>query len=111
MPLVFAYDGTRYVEATRQYPDRITDEVARAEVALSAAVARGVPTQVPLQFVYQEQQSIALRLYGLHVLLGDADTALPLMEAEVSPPVAGWLAANAPAAVAAMAERYDLRDD
>jgi len=111
MPLVFAYDGTGYVEATRQYPDRITGEVARAEVALSAAVARGVPTQVPPQFAYQEQQSVALRLYGLHVLLGDADTALPLIEAQVSPPVAGWLAANVAAARDAMAQRYDLGDD
>src|SRR6202035_434299 len=66
MPLVFTYDGTAYVEATRQFPDRITDEITRAESDLSVAVARRVPAQVPPQLVFQEQESVALRLYGLH---------------------------------------------
>jgi hypothetical protein len=108
MPLVFAFDGTRYVEATRQFPDRITEAIAQAEADLSAAVARRPPAQIPPQLAFQEQESVALRLYGLHVLLGDADAALPLIQAQVSPPAASWLAANAPAALDAMAQRYNL---
>jgi hypothetical protein len=110
MPLVFAYDGTQYVEATRQFPDRITAAIAQAEADLSEAVARPAPAQVPPRFAYQEQESVALRLYGLHVLLGDADQALPRIQARVQPPVAAWLGANAAAAVDAMSQRYNLAD-
>jgi hypothetical protein len=108
MPLVYAFDGEQYVEATRQFPDRIQAEIDQAEAALTEAVARPTPPNTPARFRYQEQESVALRLYGLHVLLGDADAALPLIQRQVAPPVASWLATNAPAAEAAMANVYNL---
>jgi hypothetical protein len=108
MPLVYAYDGSRYVEATRQVPDLLQLAIDQATADLAEAVARPVPAQVPPQVAYQEQESVALRLYGLHVLLGDADQALPVLEARVSPPVARWLQANAAAASDALAQVYTL---
>jgi hypothetical protein len=108
MPLVFAYDGSTYVEATQLFPDRIRAEVAQAELELAEAVQRGVPVGEPAQFAYDEQKSIALRLFGLHVLLGDADTALPTILASTPQPVAAWLAANAQAAKAKLAQVYGL---
>jgi hypothetical protein len=110
LPQVFAYDGVEYVESTRKFPDMLHADVQRAEADLTEAVARPVPAQVPRQFSYQEQKSIALRLYGLHVLLGDAEQALPGIEAHVAPPVASWLAAQAAEAADLMAERYNLDD-
>ena len=110
MPLIYVYDdGSRqYVEATRQYPDYLRDEVSKVEADLPDAVARSTSGQVPPQLRYQEQESAALHLYGLHLLLGDADTALPQIEAEVSPPVVAWLDANAEQAAGAMSGVYDL---
>lgn len=108
MPLVFAYDDAsqQYVEATRQFPDYLREQIAKFEADLPQAVARSASAQVPPQFRYQEQESIALHLYGLHLLLGDAGTALPRLEARVSPRVAAWLEANAPAAAAAIDSTY-----
>jgi hypothetical protein len=111
LPMVFAYDGTSYVEATQQFPDRLSAEISLAEADLANAVARPLPADVPPRFAYQEQESVALRLFGLHVLLGDADQALPGIEHQVAQPVATWLAANAPAARDAMAKRYTLASD
>jgi hypothetical protein len=108
MPQVFAYDGTTYVDATRQFPDRLQAAVDSARADLAEAVARPVSADTPPRFVYQEQESVALQLYGLHVLLGDADEALPDIQAAVAPPVATWLSANASAARDALAERYNL---
>jgi len=108
MPLVYAFDGSHYVEATRQFPDLLQSDIDQATADLVAAVARPAPAQVPPQIVDQEQESIALRLYGLHVLLGDVDQALPALEAGVSPPVARWLHANAAAASDALAQVYTL---
>jgi hypothetical protein len=108
LPLVFRYDGTRFVEATRQFPDHVAGDLEEAQAALAEAAARGPAPDVPPEFAYQEQESAALRLYGLHVLLDDADEALASIQGQVAPPVATWLAANAAAARAAMAGRYDL---
>lgn len=107
MPLVFAYDGQRYVEATRQFPDRLAAQVDQADADLAEAVARPAPPGQPPRLMFQEQESVALRLYGLHVLLGDADAALPGIQGQVAPPVAEWLAANAPAAADAIAHVYN----
>jgi hypothetical protein len=109
LPLVFAYDGAQYVEATRRFPDLIAAQVAQTEADLASAIARQVPA--PSRFDYQEQESIALRLYALHVLLGDADQALPLIQAQVSPPVAAWLTANKQAALDALGHVYNLGGD
>lgn len=106
MPLIFAYDGTHYTEATRQFADVIEADIARAEADLDQAVARPVPVQIPVQFAYDAQESVALRLYGLHVLRGDSDQALPEIEARLSPPVAAWLDDNAQAAADALAQQY-----
>jgi hypothetical protein len=111
MPLVFAYDGSQYIEATRQFPEVIEAEIGRAEADLDQAATRGVPVNVPAQFAYEEQKSAALRLYGLHVLLGDSSQALPEIAARVLPPVAGWLEENAQAATDALAQYYDLATD
>ena len=108
MPLVYAYDGQQYVEATRQFPDRIRAEIDQANAALPVAVSRPIPPNQPARVEFQEQESIALRLYGLHVLLGDQDAALPQIVAQLSPLAADWLNANAPAAAAAMANVYSL---
>ena len=108
MPLFYVYDGQQYVEATRQFPDQIQARIDQANDGLAQAVARPLAQNVPERFRYQEQQSIALRLYGLHVLLGDADSALPDIESRVAPPVASWLEQNTPAAEAAIASVYDL---
>lgn len=111
LPTIYAYDGTSYVEATRQFPDRLSAEIQQAEADLAEAAARPVPADEPPQFAFQEQESVALRLFGLHVLLGDADQALPGIEGSLAAPAAAWLAANAPAARDAMADRYTLTTD
>ena len=110
MPLVYAYDGDsqQYVEATRQYPDRLKAEVARARADLAAAKQQPADPNTPAALRDQVQKSVALRLYGLHVLLGDDGRALPRIEWRVAKPVAAWLAANAPAAKAAMGNVYTL---
>jgi hypothetical protein len=108
LPLVFAYDGQRYVEATRRFPDLLSTQLDQANAELAEAVARPAPAQLPPALRYQEQESLALRIYGLHVLLGDPDTALADLQARVAPLVASWLAANADAARDAMAQVYDL---
>jgi hypothetical protein len=110
LPMVYAYDGTSYVEATRHFPDRLESEIDTAQADLADAVARPIPADAPPAVAYQEQESVALRLFGLHVLLGDADQALPAIQTNVAPPVAEWLAANAPAASDAIAARYNLAD-
>jgi hypothetical protein len=107
MPLIFSYDGQEYFEATRLFPDYLRAQAAMAEAELDDAVALGTPAEVPVPLRYQEQESGALRLYGLHVLLGDADRALPSIQARVAPPVSDWLGANAPAAAAAIAAAYN----
>jgi hypothetical protein len=110
MPQVFAYDGTSYVEATRQFPDRLQAAIDTARADLAEAVARPISPDTPPGFAYQEQESVALQLFGLHVLLGDADEAMPAIQARVAPPAAAWLTANAPAAIDALAERYKLNN-
>jgi hypothetical protein len=110
LPLVYVYDGTQYVGATRQFPDLIEAGLRLAEADLSAAVARPAQADTPPRFAYDEQKSIALRLVGLHVLLGDIDQALPEIKASVAPPVATWLDDSAAEAVAAMASHYNLAD-
>jgi hypothetical protein len=107
LPVIFSYDGQEYFEATRLFPDYLRAQVAMAESALADAVAQGAPAQLPPSLRYQEQESIALRLYALHVLLGDADAALPGIQARVAPPVSDWLGANAAAAAAAIAAAYN----
>jgi hypothetical protein len=104
MPLVFAFDGSAYLEATRQFPDRIRAEVAQTEAELTDLLRRGEPPEL----AFEGQKGLALRLYGLHVLLGDAARALPAIQARVPPPVAEWLAANAQAARDALAQVYAL---
>ncbi len=106
MPLIFAYDGQQYVEATRQFPDYLDAQIDSADAALAEAVARPTPSKVPPQLAFQEQGSVALRLYGLHLLLGDADTALLQIEARLSRPAAAWLASHATAAADAIANAY-----
>jgi hypothetical protein len=108
MPLVYAYDGAAYVEATSSFPGLIESRISEADAALGTAVARPAQPNVPPALQYQEQQSVALRLFGLHVLLGDADTALPAIAARLSPTAAAWLTTNAPAARQAMASVYNL---
>jgi hypothetical protein len=110
LPQVFVYDGTEYVEATRQFPDLLRADIRQTESDLTQAVARPASSQVPRAFMYQEQESVALRLYGLHVLLGDAEQALPGIQARVAPPAATWLAAHAAEAADRMAQRYNLSD-
>jgi hypothetical protein len=111
LPLVFAYDGSQYVEATRQFPDLLSEQIAQTEAELADAVARQVPAPTASRFDFQGQEGIALRLYALHVLLGDADQALPEIQAHVSAPVAVWLRSNAPAALDALGQVYDLGGD
>ncbi|MDQ6673594.1 MAG: hypothetical protein M3069_23110 [Chloroflexota bacterium] len=106
LPLVFAYDGTHYVEATRQFPDVIAAATDQADTDLTEAVGRPVDPEVPPQFTYQEQESVALRLFALHWLSGDADQALPGIEARVAAPVSDWLEANTPAAVDALGQVF-----
>jgi hypothetical protein len=110
LPMVYAYDGSHYIEATRQFPDRIMSEIDQAQTDLSDAVARPIPADAPPAFAYQDQESVALRLFALHVLLGDADQALPNIQSSVAQPVADWLTVNAPLARDAMATRYNLTD-
>jgi hypothetical protein len=85
-------------------------EIDQAQTDLSDAVARPIPADAPPAFAYQDQESVALRLFALHVLLGDADQALPNIQSSVAQPVADWLTVNAPLARDAMATRYNLTD-
>jgi hypothetical protein len=107
LPMVLAFDGTHYVESTRQFPDLLHDEVRQAQTDLAEVVARQTVVGGS-RLDYEEQQGVALRLYGLHVLAGDADQALPAIQSMVAPPVAQWLQESAPTAAEAMARVYHL---
>jgi hypothetical protein len=107
LPMVLAYDGTRYVEATRRFTDLLADEARQAQAELREVVARQTVVGGS-RFDYEEQVGMALRLYGLHVLLGDADQALPGLKGLVAPPVAEWLDVNAQPAVETMRRVYHI---
>jgi hypothetical protein len=106
MPLIYQYDGQQYTEATRQFPDYLQTQIDHAQADLTLTLAHPAPDQLPLPLAYQGQESMALKLYALHVLRGDGDAALPAIQAQLSPPAAGWLGANAPDAQTALAGVY-----
>jgi hypothetical protein len=110
MPIIYAYAPDRgvYVESTSQFGDYLSGLADEAEAALGGAVTRTPAEKLPAALEYQEQESISLRLYGLHVLVGDADAALPRITARLSPTAAAWLRVNAADADAAMAGVYSL---
>jgi hypothetical protein len=109
LPMVLVFDGAQYVDATRQFPDLLQEDLKEAQAELAEVVARQtVVGGGGSRFDYQEQEGVALRLYGLHVLLGDADQALPAIQSIIAPPAAAWLQDNAAAAAEAMARVYHL---
>ena len=103
MPVIFAYDGTQYVESTRSFPDVLSTQIAAADEALTQARR---PGKTPAALALQEEESIGLRLYALHLLLGDGDDAPRGIEARLSRPAAAWLETNAAAASQAIASTY-----
>ena len=108
LPMVLAFDGTQYVEATRQFPVCSGGVEAGADGPRRRRRAADRRGRCGSRFDYQEQEGVALRLYGLHVLVGDGDQALPAIQSMVAPPVAEWLQDNAPTAVESMARVYHL---
>jgi hypothetical protein len=86
VPLVFAFRGGRYVEAAAEFPDEVRKRLADAEKDLRAAIAGGIDDAI---------KGMALGVYAHHVLLGDADEALPALEDQVPDDVASWLRAHA----------------
>jgi hypothetical protein len=107
LPLIFRYDGTRYVEATREYPAYLQ---AQLDAALGALA--GLPVQIPTtagpDLAVIEHESTALRAYGLYALLGRTDEGLATLERRLAPPAAAWLESNAAAALDALSQRYAL---
>jgi hypothetical protein len=109
LPLIFRYDGTRYVEATSAYPDYLRTELDQALGQLGSLPAqvpsRGAPGSSLAQL---EHESGALRAFGLYALLGDEQAGRASLERRLSPAVAGWLSANAGDALAALQQHYAL---
>jgi hypothetical protein len=109
LPLIFRYDGTRYVEATSAYPDYL-----RTELDQTLGLLGALPAQIPSQggpgssLAQLEHESGALRAFGLYVLLGDEQTGQASLERTLSPAAAGWLSANASNALAALQQHYAL---
>jgi hypothetical protein len=96
MPVVYAYDGNKYTEATARFPSYFAPELAQAE----ADVARFKPGQ--------DQESAALKVYALHLLLGDGDKALASLNSRVAPVTQNWLASHAAEVRDKMAQAYTL---
>jgi hypothetical protein len=96
MPVVYAYDGRRYTDATARFPSYFMPELAQAE----ADVARFKPGQ--------DQEGAALKVYALHLLLGDGDKALAGLQGRVAPATRTWLAAHAAEVRDRMAQAYTL---
>jgi hypothetical protein len=107
LPMIFRYDGSRYVEATTDYPGYLRAQLDEARNQLA-----GLPAQVPVaggpDLAELEHQSIALRAYGLSVLLGEPDAGLARLDRQLSPPVAAWLDAHAAEALDLLGHRYRL---
>ena len=72
------------------FPDLLQEELKQAQTDLADVVTRQtVVGGGGSRFDYQEQEGVALRLYGLHVLVGDGDQSLPAIQSMVAPPVRG----------------------
>jgi hypothetical protein len=85
-PLVFAYKGGRYIEATQDFPDHVRDELTGAEKDLRTAIADGDEQAI---------EGMAIGVYAHHVLLGDEDQALDALTEQVPDGVASWLREHA----------------
>jgi hypothetical protein len=96
MPVVYAYDGTKYTDATARFPSYFAPELAQAE----ADVARFKPGQ--------DQEGAALKVYALHLLLGDGDKALAALQSRVAPATRNWLVSHAAEVRDRMAQAYTL---
>ncbi len=81
LPLVFAYDGERYAEATR--PDHVRADLEEALVSLDQAL-QGRPS-------FELVAGHALRAFADYVLLGEAAEGLADLRARVPERVAAWL--------------------
>jgi hypothetical protein len=97
LPIVYAYDGTRYVEATAHFTGYLSVELANAESDLTRARPGNL-----------EQEAAALKVYALHLLLGDGEKALASLESRVLPAVRSWLASHAAEVRSTMAQAYSL---
>ena len=86
VPLVFAFRGGRYVEATAGFPDAVRERLTDAEKDLRTVIADGFE---------EAMKGMAIGVYAHHVLLGDADEALPTLEEQVPDDVASWLREHA----------------
>lgn len=96
LPVVYAYDGKQYVEATARFPGYLAPELAKAESDLAAAKPG------------QEQEGSALKIYALHLLLGDTDQALPGLQGRLAPATRTWLTSHAAEVRTMMAQAYTL---
>jgi hypothetical protein len=93
LPMIFAYDGKRYMEATRRFPDYISADLENAMVDLDAKS-------------FEERVGKALRVLGDYVLLGQKEKGLVEIKAKVSDDVAVWLDKYAAEAVKCVKYRY-----
>jgi hypothetical protein len=98
VPLVFAYNGSSYVEATRQFPSVIAEAVSTTDADLNRVRGQSADAQ----------EEPAMQLYALHVLLGDADKVLPSIKSRLSPSAAAWMDAHAAEARDVVANVYSL---
>jgi hypothetical protein len=96
LPLVFAYDGKAYAEATVQFPDHISADLEDALADLSGRL-------------FEERAGKALRALGDYVLLGQEEKGLTDLKARVSGDVAAWLDEYSPTAVMRVKKRYNFQ--
>jgi hypothetical protein len=97
LPIVYAYDGSHYVEATAHFPAYLAQEVTSTEAGLAAARAPNA-----------DQRAYALELYALHLLLGDGEQALANLQTRINPAARSWLAAHAADVRSKMSSQYSL---
>ncbi|MCH8179101.1 MAG: cytochrome P450 [Proteobacteria bacterium] len=81
-PVVYAYDGERYVEATRRYPEFIRADLAHILEPLRERQAA---------VFFEERAALALSALGDYILLGETREGLIKLKAIVQPDVAAWL--------------------
>jgi hypothetical protein len=86
VPLIFAFKGGRFVEATEDYPDEVRERLADAEKDLRTVIADGIDDAI---------KGMAIGVYAHHVLLGDEDEALDDLTEQVPDDAASWLREHA----------------
>jgi hypothetical protein len=97
LPLVFSYDGRRYAETTRQFPDHVNNDLDMALGELDGAASSGDTPRV---------KTFGLWVFGDYVLLGKADEGLSDVKERAPDDIDAWLDQYASKARKLIDERY-----